>query len=173
MSRQLSRRVPPGLKRKDLIGAPWRAAFALQAAGWYLRADVVWCKTGCVMPTPARDRPTVAHEHLFLLTRSEHYHFDGEAARGLKSWWADVPAEVVRGCRCAAFPTGLPRRCITLGAPEGACVLDPFAGSGSTGVAARQLGRRFVGVELDAGTADFARRRIAGALEPTRRRRPA
>jgi DNA modification methylase len=59
----------PGLKTKDLIGIPWRVAFALQADGWYLRSDIIWHKPN-PMPESVRDRPTKAHEYLFLLSES-------------------------------------------------------------------------------------------------------
>ncbi len=62
-------RTPPGLKPKDLIGLPWRVAFALQADGWWLRSDIVWHKLN-PMPESVRDRPTRAHEYVFLLTKS-------------------------------------------------------------------------------------------------------
>lgn len=71
-------RVPDGLKQKDLIGIPWRAAFALQADGWYLRQDIIWHKPN-PMPESVRDRCTKAHEYLFLLAKSERYYFDSEA----------------------------------------------------------------------------------------------
>ena len=64
-----------GLKPKDLIGIPWRVAFALQAAGWYLRQDVIWHKPN-PMPESVTDRCTKAHEYLFLLAKSERYYFD-------------------------------------------------------------------------------------------------
>lgn len=67
-----------GLKPKDLVGQPWRLAFALQDAGWYLRQDIIWHKPN-PMPESVRDRCTKAHEYLFLLTKSEQYHFDQEA----------------------------------------------------------------------------------------------
>lgn len=67
-----------GLKHKDLIGIPWRVAFALQADGWWLRQDIIWSKPN-PMPESVRDRCTKAHEYLFLLSKSERYHFDGEA----------------------------------------------------------------------------------------------
>ena len=70
----------PGLKTKDLIGIPWRVAFALQADGWYLRQDIVWHKPN-PMPESVTDRCTKAHEYLFLLTKSERYCFDAEAIR--------------------------------------------------------------------------------------------
>lgn len=70
--------VPDGLKPKDLIGIPWRVAFALQADGWYLRQDIIWHKPN-PMPESVRDRCTKAHEYVFLLSKSERYYFDAEA----------------------------------------------------------------------------------------------
>jgi DNA modification methylase len=67
-----------GLKPKDLIGIPWRVALALQADGWYLRSDIIWAKPN-PMPESVTDRPTKAHEHLFLLTKSARYHYDAAA----------------------------------------------------------------------------------------------
>jgi len=72
--------LPPGLKPKDLVGIPWRVAFALQADGWWLRSDIVWAKPN-PMPESVTDRPTKAHEYLFLLTKSERYCYDAEAVR--------------------------------------------------------------------------------------------
>lgn len=69
-----------GLKHKDLIGIPWRVAFALQDAGWYLRQDIIWHKPN-PMPESVRDRCTKAHEYLFLLTKSPKYYFDSEAIK--------------------------------------------------------------------------------------------
>jgi DNA modification methylase len=64
-----------GLKPKDLIGIPWRVAFALQADGWYLRQDIIWSKPN-PMPESVQDRCTKAHEYLFLLSKSERYFCD-------------------------------------------------------------------------------------------------
>ena len=72
--------IPPGLKPKDLIGIPWRVAFALQEDGWYLRQDIIWHKPN-PMPESVRDRCTKAHEYLFLLSKSERYWFDAEAIK--------------------------------------------------------------------------------------------
>ncbi len=77
---QSSNRVPPGLKSKDLVGIPWMVAFALRADGWYLRSDIIWHKPN-VMPESVRDRPTKAHEHLFLLSKSKRYYYDQDAIR--------------------------------------------------------------------------------------------
>ena len=65
--------TPPGLKPKDLIGIPWRLAFGLQEDGWYLRSDIIWYKPNC-QPESVRDRPTQAHEYLFLLSKSADYY---------------------------------------------------------------------------------------------------
>ncbi|WAH38592.1 DNA-methyltransferase [Alicyclobacillus dauci] len=69
-----------GLKNKDLVGIPWRVAFALQADGWYLRSDIIWAKTNC-MPESVTDRPTRSHEYLFLLSKSKRYYYDHEAIK--------------------------------------------------------------------------------------------
>jgi DNA modification methylase len=73
-------RTTMGMKPKDLIGIPWRVAFALQADGWYLRQDIIWSKPN-PMPESVRDRCTKAHEYLFLLSKSERYHYDADAIR--------------------------------------------------------------------------------------------
>ncbi|MGH8584728.1 MAG: DNA-methyltransferase [Gammaproteobacteria bacterium] len=83
-----------GLKPKDLVGIPWRVAFALQAAGWYLRSDIIWHKPN-PMPESVRDRPTKAHEYLFLLSKSERYYYDAEAIR--EPYALDSLARVQRG----------------------------------------------------------------------------
>lgn len=79
-----------GLKPKDLVGIPWRVAFALQADGWYLRSDIVWCKSN-PMPESVRDRPTKAHEYLFLLSKSQTYYYDAKAISEPAAWerWGD------------------------------------------------------------------------------------
>lgn len=72
--------VPAGLKPKDLIGIPWRVAFALQADGWWLRSDIVWAKRN-PMPESVRDRPTRSHEYIFLLTKCGRYFYDADAIK--------------------------------------------------------------------------------------------
>jgi DNA modification methylase len=76
-----TKRTPiPGIKPKNLIGIPWRVAFALQDAGWYLRSDIIWSKPN-PMPESVTDRPTRAHEYVFLLTKSPRYYYDAGAIR--------------------------------------------------------------------------------------------
>lgn len=67
-----------GIKPKDLVGIPWRLAFALQADGWYLRSDIIWSKPN-PMPESVTDRPTKAHEYMFLMSKSERYYYDADA----------------------------------------------------------------------------------------------
>ncbi|MHC2797160.1 DNA modification methylase [Mesorhizobium jarvisii] len=73
-----------GLKPKDLIGIPWRVAFALQEDGWYLRSDIIWHKPN-PMPESVTDRPTSAHEHIFLFSKADRYHYDADAIREAES----------------------------------------------------------------------------------------
>ncbi len=73
-------RLGPGLKEKDLVGIPWRVALALQADGWFLRSDIIWHKPN-VMPESVTDRPTKAHEYLFLFSKSKRYYYDAEAIK--------------------------------------------------------------------------------------------
>ena len=77
---------PPGLKDKDLLGLPWRLALALQENGWFLRSDIIWHKPNA-MPESVKDRPTRAHEYLFMLTKSEQYRYDHEAVKEQRRRW--------------------------------------------------------------------------------------
>jgi DNA modification methylase len=72
--------IPAGTKQKDLVGIPWRVAFALQADGWYLRSDIIWAKNN-PMPESVTDRPTRSHEYVFLLTKNKKYYYDAEAIK--------------------------------------------------------------------------------------------
>ncbi len=76
----LQSHIPPGVKRKDLMGMPWRVALALQASGWYLRSDIIWQKLNA-LPESVRDRPSKSHEYIFLLTKNEKYFYDNDAIR--------------------------------------------------------------------------------------------
>lgn len=193
-----------GMKPKDLIGIPWRVAFALQADGWYLRQDIIWHKPN-PMPESVRDRCTKAHEYIFLLTKSPKYYFDSEAMkepavganlhdvtgrtkqRGLadtfkrkdskraqaipgqsvgthredrpessydlytrnrRSVWT-VATRPFKGAHFATYPPDLIEPCVLAGSRPGDVVLDPFAGSGTTGAVALKHGRKFVGCELN------------------------
>lgn len=252
-----SRPNAPGLKPKDLVGIPWRVAFALQADGWYLRSDIIWSKPN-PMPESVADRPTKSHEYIFLLSKSERYYYDQDAirepqtgnahsrghgdspkgklaektnranssfhlataqyvevpgGRNRRSVWTaddcalptgkhsktdpqapgrrmtenvararanggdhDAPFGDSRNCRSvwtiatqpyseahfATFPPALITPCILAGSRPGDIVLDPFCGSGTTVMTARDLGRHGIGIDL--GYQDLAKERIYGPL---------
>ena len=80
--------LPPGMKPKNLVGIPWRVAFALQADGWYLRQDIIWAKPN-PMPESVTDRCTKSHEYIFLLTKNPKYYFDNEAIKEKAVWDLD------------------------------------------------------------------------------------
>lgn len=172
--------TPAGLKPKDLIGIPWRLAFALQAAGWYLRTDIVWNKPNC-QPESVRDRPTRSHEYVFLLTKEERYFYDIEAVKGpngrrLRTVW-DIKTQAYQEAsgHFATFPPALVEPCIRSTTRPGDLVLDPFVGSGTVAVVAAELGRRFIGIELNPDYLALARGRLskAGLTETSRvRSRP-
>ena len=90
-----NRKVQKGLKTKDLIGIPWRVAFALQADGWYLRQDIIWHKPN-PMPESVEDRCTKAHEYIFLLSKKSHYYFDHEAIKEPALTKEGRPSGIVR-----------------------------------------------------------------------------
>ena len=205
------RNKPPHelLKPKDLVGIPWRVAFALQADGWYLRSDIIWAKgvsfcraySGTIMPESVTDRPTKSHEYLFLLTKSARYYYDAEAVkepaqdwgsrdrtnwrgkinspagpqtgctnsnfaesgRNLRSVWT-INTKPYREAHFATFPEKLVEPCVKAGTKKGDTVLDPFAGSGTTGLVAGKLDRKFIGIELNEEYIRIANNRIEGPL---------
>lgn len=210
-----------GLPRKNLLGIPWRLALLLQADGWILRSCTIWHKPNA-MPESVRDRPSVSHEYLFLLTRSARYWFNldpirrphqsttghmpragllGTATRTAPSYPAHTltdpflghadnayrafgrshtrrhpkganPGSVwsisTRPCPEAhfgTFPLDIPLRCIAAGCKPGGTVCDPFSGAGTTGMAARQLGHSYLGIDVNADYHEIAKRRIAAHLD--------
>lgn len=194
--KSLPRKAPDGLKPKDLVGIPWRVAFALQSDGWYLRQDIIWHKPNA-MPESVRDRCTKSHEYIFLLSKSEKYFFDGKAikepsvgaqcgnkkqprqvpshadgtlrtnlhkikasdTRNKRSVWS-VTTKPFKGAHFATYPMDLIEPCILAGSPIGGVVLDPFLGSGTTGVVAKNLNREFIGIELNEEYFNIAQKRI-------------
>lgn len=139
-------RTGSNLKNKDLTGAPWRFAIAMIDAGWYLRSEVIWDKMQA-RPESAPDRPSRNHEQIFLFAKSRHYFFNKhEGARS--TIWPIAIAKIKKKTGPAVFPEELAHRCILASSEEGDTVLDPFAGSGVTLIAAEKLGRNSIGVDL-------------------------
>lgn len=198
----ITRKVPNGLKPKDLVGIPWMVAFALRADGWYLRSDIIWHKPNS-LPESVKDRCTNAHEYIFLLAKSAQYYYDNEAIKedakpesekrykstfhtgkkeisgqgrpgnasntpGYKKWtgkrnkrsiWT-VTVKPFKEAHFATFPPDLIKPCILAGCPEGGIVLDPFMGSGTTGMVAAIHQRNFIGFELNPEYCKMAEKRI-------------
>lgn len=159
--------TPEGLKPKDLIGVPWRLAFALQEAGWYLRADTIWHKPNC-QPESVKDRPTRSHEYVFLFSKSEQYTYNHQAIRGpndrnLRTVW-EINTRPYPEAHFATFPPALVAPCLTLSSSPGDLVLDPFIGSGTTGLVASNMDRRFVGIELNPDYVRIAEQRLNGKV---------
>ncbi len=151
-----------GLTTKDLIGVPWRVAFALQKRGWILRSDIIWAKKNPI-PESVKDRPTSSHEHIFLFSKQPKYYFDSESIkekienldnnggyehRNKRDVWS-VRVASYPGSHCATFPMELITPCIKAGSPEGGLVLDPFMGTGTVAEAAKKLSRKYTGCELN------------------------
>ena len=159
---------------KDLQGVPWRAALMLTEAGWRLRAAIVWHKPNA-RPESVRDRLAQRYEMLFLLTRTQRHWWNptqpdttghllatGERLAGLEPIWT-ISAPRARTGHLAPGPVELARRCLRHGCPPSGVVLDPFCGSATTGVAALELGHRFIGVDLDSRAIQLAKSRLIGA----------
>lgn len=167
--------TPEGLKPKDLLGIPWRLAFALQDDGWYLRADIIWNKPNA-MPESVKDRPTRSHEYIFMFTKDERYYYDREAImelsgagkRNRRSVW-NIWTQAFAGAHFATFPPALVEPCILAASRPGDFILDPFFGSGTVGLIAQRLGRRYVGVELHPGYVALAAERLAADEEAVAR----
>lgn len=153
-----------GLKDRDLMGIPWRVAFALQEEGWILRSRITWVKR-TAMPESVKNRPTNATEDVFLFAKSPTYYYNSSAVReptgaNLRNCWILGPDISGKG-HPATFPRELARRCILLGSRTGDTVLDPFGGSGTTGVVAQELGRKALLIELNPDYAQMGRKRLA------------
>jgi len=157
-----------GLKDRDLMGLPWRVAFALQVDGWVLRSKVTWVKKSA-MPESVRNRPTSVTEEIFLMAKSPTYFYNPEGVReatgaNLRNFWTLASDGGDKG-HPAAFPRELARRCILLGSSEGDTVLDPFGGSGTTGLVAQELGRRVILIELNPEYSKVSAQRAFHAIQ--------
>jgi len=161
-------KIVDGFKEKDLIGIPWRVAFALQEDGWYLRQDIIWNKPN-PMPESVQDRCTKAHEYIFLLSKNAKYYYDNDAIkehnqnsyekRNKRSVWTVSP-KPFHQAHFAVYPTELITPCILAGCPEGGHVLDPFGGAGTTAVVADRHKRNATIIELNKDYVEIAKNRL-------------
>jgi DNA modification methylase len=192
-----------------LLGLPWRVALALIDDGWTLRSDIIWQKPNAV-PSSVRNRPTIDHEYIFMLSKTKDYYYDADAirephvtfsknskmkggrrhfgkrgstpetgknggnqnlhdarwdqafhplGRNKRTVW-QVPLSKFRGAHFAVFPEKLIEPCILSGCPRGGVVIDPFFGSGTTGLVALNNNRRFIGIELNPAYCQMAQCRL-------------
>ena len=202
-----TRRLQPDVGPKNLLGIPWRVAFALQGDGWILRNAIIWHKPNA-MPESVTDRLSCRYEHLFLFSKSRKYWFDldpireplihpdtvGHAFGGNspevgrrrgnrygvtrpgsnREQGSDHDAADPRGrnpgdvwtiatqpfseAHFAVMSTDLAERCVLAGCRPGGTVLDPFSGSGTTGMVAQRHGRKYVGIDLNRDYLDLSLR---------------
>jgi DNA modification methylase len=202
--------IQTGIKEKDLLMIPNRVAIALQDAGWYIRSEIIWHKPN-PMPESVRDRPTSAHEKIWLITKNKKYYYNADAIREpctestkqrYKSGWngnekrdyvsgkqnhfskyigtekskqdalkgrnkRNVWTITTKPCKeahFATFPKDLIEPCIKAGCPENGIVLDPFGGSGTTGIVAKSLNRKSIMIELNPEYIKIAKKRIEKEL---------
>lgn len=149
-SRRIYRAVDrPGwdIPKKSLIGIPWRVALALQRQRWTLRSAIVWVRQNAFSDSHVSDRPNQKYEHVFLFSKSKRYFFDRRYLDGDGDVWV-IPASATDG-HSAAFPYDLAKRCVLTGSPVGGVVCDPFAGSGTTLLAAKHFSRHYSGCDLN------------------------
>jgi DNA modification methylase len=144
------------LQYGNLLMLPNRVVMALCDAGNYYRGEVIWAKTKA-MPEGRCRRPHRKHEGIYLLTKSEQHTF--RVAPPVPSVW-DIKPDMNRTPHTSTFPVDLPMKCIQASGIESGVVLDPFMGSGTTGLAARVLGFDYIGFELNSANAITATNRI-------------
>jgi site-specific DNA-methyltransferase (cytosine-N4-specific) len=159
---------PDGLKEKELLGIPWRLAFALHEGGWYLRSDNIWNKPNA-MPESVRDRPTIPQKYLFMLTKNAQYQYYYENAKkiGVNGKHRNrrsvlnvntVPSK--KNFHPAPFPETLVEPCKQASTKKGNIVLDPFCGSGTAGIVSRRMGRKFIGINIVPSYINSAKNRM-------------
>lgn len=185
------------LKDKDLTLVPYQVALGAERIGLYVRSMIVWSKDNTGLDS-ADDRPSVSHEYIILMAKSRFYKYDatkvtenaksgevikrinGEKSettdqRNLRDVWK-FPTSNKHGDHTAAFPMELPLRCLLLSTDPGDLVFDPFAGSGTTLAAAKNLNRRYYGCDIIEEFVNESRRRLEAPdmpLEAEKRKRRA
>ena len=161
-----------GLKDRDLMGLPWRVVFALQENGWIFRSRITWVKK-TAMPESVKNRPTNSTEDIFLMSKSPTYYYNSKAVReasgaNLRNCWLLGP-DISGNGHPATFPRELVRRCLLLGSQVGDTILDPFSGSGTTGVVAQEFDRSAILIELNPKYSVFSKERISYASQKSLR----
>lgn len=153
-----------GLKRKSLIGIPWRVALDIASSGWVLRSSVIWHRKNR-LPEFVRDRPGRSYEYVFILAKSRKYYFDKQPLIDKKIeedlWTIPAKSKKTGNIDTAPFPDELVRRCLEIGCPSEGIVLDPFLGSGTTVRVALSMGFSAVGIDLNSEFCAYAASTVA------------
>jgi len=154
----------PWLQYGNLLALPYRLVIALSDAGWLFRGEVIWRKKN-PMPEGKCRRPHRQHEAVYLFTRTERHSFRTLPPVG--SVWEFGNEKIDGAKHFSRFPEELPRRCIFAYGKTGGdvVVLDPFSGSGTTGVAAIRMGCRYIGFEIDRDQVDASNERIRTVVQ--------
>ena len=155
-----------GLPMKSLVGMPWRTAFELQNDGWILRCDIIWHRPSS--SESVKDRPTHAHEYVFMFSKKQWYYYDRSAmitdkGANIQSVWR-ITGTPFTGAHCATFPPELIEPIIIASCPKGGVVLDPFGGSGTVGVVCRQHERHFILCDISETIVELARKRVSQGI---------
>lgn len=162
-----------GLPMKSLVGMPWRVAFALQEDGWVLRCDIIWHRPSA--SESVKDRPTHAHEYIFMFSKGYQYYYDRsamltETGANRQSVWR-VTGSPFLGAHCATFPPELIDPIIQASCPKGGIVFDPFGGSGTVGLVCRQHERHFLLCDISRENTELANKRVSEGITKSDKQR--
>lgn len=162
-----------GYPMKSMLGVPWRVAFELQARKWILRSDIIWHRPST--SESVQDRPTHAHEYVFMFAKSGKYYYDRqhmltETGANMHSVWR-IGGTPFRGAHCAVFPPQLIEPILLASCPPEGIVLDPFGGSGTVGMVARQHNRHFLLCDISRENVKLAHERIFHGVSSSDKKR--
>ncbi len=147
-----------GIQRKSAIGVPWRVALEMTERNWVLRSSIIWHRDKA-LPEAVLDRPRRSYEYVFMFTKQRHYYFNRDALRNVAFeedvWTIPARPKANNGIETAPYPDELVERCLEIGCPPHASVLDPFAGSGTTLRVAVSSGRDALGVDLNPAFCEY------------------
>lgn len=162
-----------GLPMKSLVGTPWRVAFSLQKDGWILRSDIIWHRPSS--SESVKDRPTHAHEYIFLFSKSQKYYYDRKymltpTGANLQTVWR-ITGSPFTGAHCATFPPELIEPIVLSSTPTNGIILDPFGGSGTVGLLSKQHHRHFILCDISKENVSLAKKRISHGITKSDKKR--
>jgi len=138
------------LTRKSIIGVPWRIATEMTTRKWILRSPIIWYRDKA-LPESVQDRPHRSYEYIFMFAKDRKYFFNRLPLIEQdidEDVWTITPRPSGSEINTAPYPNELVERCLSIGCPDGGCVLDPFVGSGTTMYVALESGRPTIGIDI-------------------------